>query len=499
MSKKGKNRRRELKKRVKPAKYATRSKPEEYGQEDSNFKLDKDLEINKRILILCEGETEEAYFSGLKNNVLLRDKLSAVHIEIVSPSSKRNPNTHSTLRDNSLKGLVWEAMKRKRKAQREKNPFDEIWIVIDNDERNSYIISNKTKLHASKILNENQLEQFSNYLDSFFLSERHYDEFLKNTLGISNEEAKAIVAVTDKNTSFEDYENPKPKTQFCSGGKFVYGQKKKKNDIDEKDFDINWKDWLKKAYSCRSFELWLILHFEACKNAFIVAKEEEITEENPKNPDNVIHHLWNFAPDFCKGFNKPRLGKIDAYNILKPQPYNQKYETEIEAKAVIDRVNSAIINSFWLRQEMQPELDLQGGKYFEVNPFTDVNYLLSSLLEREVHYGHLGEVIVFDGIQINCQIDLQSSELRVTLVNSSSNRILINNTNVGSFLKLLSVDNNNNHSDVMPSSVSDTVNIPPNDGTPNSFVVQFPSISSEKKHYLIVQNSDRNTFLCIPI
>lgn len=499
MSKKGKNRRRESKKKVKPAKYATRSKPEEYSQEDSIFKQDKNLEINKRILILCEGETEEAYFSGLKNNVLLRDKFRAVLIEIVSPSSKRNPNTQSTLRDNSLKGLVWEAMKRKRKAQREKNPFDEIWIVIDNDERNSFIISNKTKLHASKTLNENQLEQFSNYIDSFFLSERHYDEFLKNTLGLSNKVAKAIIAVTDKNTSFEDYENQEPKTQFYSREKFVYGQKKKENDIDEKDFDINWKDWLKKAYSCRSFELWLILHFEACKKAFIVAKEEEITEENPMNADNVIHHLWNFAPDFCKGFDKPRLGKINAYNILKPQPYNPKYETEIEAKAVIDKVNSAIINSFWLRQEMQPELDLQGGKYYEINPFTNVNYLLSSLLEREIHYGQLGETIVFDGIQINCQIDLQSRELSLTIVNSSSNRILINNTNMGGFFKLLSVEDDHNHSFIMPTFISDTVNIPPNDDTPNGFAVQFPSISIGIKHYLIIQNSDRNKFLCIPI
>lgn len=308
-----------------------------------------------------------------------------------------------------------------------------------------------------------------------------------------------MIAITDKNTFFEDYENPDPKTQFYSENKFIYGQQKKNSNIDENDFDIKWKDWLKKAYSCRSFELWLILHFEACKNAFIISKEEEITEENPMNPGNIIHHLWNFAPNFCKGFDKPRFGKINAYNILKPQPYNPKYETEIEAKAVIDKVNTAIINSFWLRQEMQSELELQEGKYYEINPFTDVNYLLSSLLEQEVCYGDLGETIVFDGIQINCQIDHQSRELQITLINSSSKRILINNTNVGSFFKLLSVDNENNHSDIMPSSISDTVNIPPNDDTPHDFVVQFPGIFLEIKQYLVVQNNDRNMFLCIPI
>jgi len=78
MSRKGKNRRREPKKKVKPAKYATRSKPEEYGQEDSFFKQDKDLEINKHILILCEGETEEAYFKRACKTVLEKNLIDSI-------------------------------------------------------------------------------------------------------------------------------------------------------------------------------------------------------------------------------------------------------------------------------------------------------------------------------------------------------------------------------------------------------------------------------------
>lgn len=66
-------------------------------------------------LILCEGETEWIYFKGIKSNLSLRRNLSAVTVDIFKPpaGSKKEPN-ENTLRDNSLKGLIWEAMQRKK-------------------------------------------------------------------------------------------------------------------------------------------------------------------------------------------------------------------------------------------------------------------------------------------------------------------------------------------------------------------------------------------------
>jgi hypothetical protein len=91
--------------------------------------------IRKRFLILCEGETEQAYFEGIKNNLLFKELLSGVQVQVVAPTHKAEQfDKERHLQDNSLQGLIWEAMQRKRMAQHKKNPYDEIWIVVDDDD-----------------------------------------------------------------------------------------------------------------------------------------------------------------------------------------------------------------------------------------------------------------------------------------------------------------------------------------------------------------------------
>lgn len=80
------------------------------------------MQIKKRILILCEGEkTEVFYFKGFKRDEYFRRKFSAVSIEVYHPA------------DHSPLGLVKEAIQQKNTAVREKNPFDQIWVVFDKD------------------------------------------------------------------------------------------------------------------------------------------------------------------------------------------------------------------------------------------------------------------------------------------------------------------------------------------------------------------------------
>ncbi len=497
MTKRNKNKRKEPKRTLRPPNAVPVQ--QEYELEVDRFisKKEKENTINKRYLILCEGETEEAYFSGLKNNILLRDKFQAVEIEIVSPSHKVNPDPQTTLRDNSLKGLVWEAMKRKKQAKRERNPFDEIWIIIDNDERNSYVISKTTLQKTKNSLSTLQLSTLSNYLDSFFLSDRHYIEFLKNQIGLNQQKTSTITSLSTKNRLFEDYLNPNPKHQFFKGEDFTYGQGKKIAPL-KSDFDNTWKTWLKKAYSCRTFEHWLILHFEACKIPFTISKEFAITKKAPFNPNNSIHHLWKFVNNYNKGFATKKGNKIDAYNILKPQPYNQKYETEKEAQAVIDKINTAILNSLWLRNEMATELAIQGGRYYEVNPYTDVDYLLCSLLEKEVSFGTLNHSIPFDDLQITCSFDNTTNDLQITIINQSADqRLLINNTNVCHFFKIMTIDKDHLHKYIDSTSISNTVNILPQNQS--SFSVSFSSIPQEEKSYLLFQSRNPNKHLYFPI
>ena len=80
------------------------------------------IPVSKRILILTEDEkSSKNYFESFKKDEKLRRDLPSVSVEVI------HPDDHSPL------GLVNDAKARKRRAIRERNKYDEIWIVLDRD------------------------------------------------------------------------------------------------------------------------------------------------------------------------------------------------------------------------------------------------------------------------------------------------------------------------------------------------------------------------------
>jgi hypothetical protein len=75
---------------------------------------------NKRILILCEGVTEQLYATSLRFD-LPRSQQRSISVDIVK-GGEQNP-LH----------LFKEAMAKRKKAQKEKNPYDSIWLFFDHD------------------------------------------------------------------------------------------------------------------------------------------------------------------------------------------------------------------------------------------------------------------------------------------------------------------------------------------------------------------------------
>ena len=75
---------------------------------------------NKRILILCEGVTEYLYAKSLQSE-LPRNLQRSISIEI-DYNSRNDP-----------KSLAEEARKRKRKARKERNSYDTVWLFFDHD------------------------------------------------------------------------------------------------------------------------------------------------------------------------------------------------------------------------------------------------------------------------------------------------------------------------------------------------------------------------------
>ncbi len=79
------------------------------------------VKFNKRGLILCEGETEENYFNGLISQEKYRRKFSSIDVEIFKP------------KDHSPIGLIKHAKGLIKRAKRERNEYDFVWVVFDRD------------------------------------------------------------------------------------------------------------------------------------------------------------------------------------------------------------------------------------------------------------------------------------------------------------------------------------------------------------------------------
>lgn len=92
----------------------------------------------KRILILCEGVTEEVYGKALRSKYVPRDLQRVVTIEI---------NRH---KKNDPLNLVAEAKKRVSQAKRERMPFSHVWLFFDHD----------NSPHLSHVMNEINRNEF---------------------------------------------------------------------------------------------------------------------------------------------------------------------------------------------------------------------------------------------------------------------------------------------------------------------------------------------------
>ena len=83
-------------------------------------RLRRSRQLNLKILILCEGETERNYLLEIKNK-LPREKQRGIKIDV------------ERFKKNDPLNLVNEAIRRKQKARYESAPHDYIWVVFDND------------------------------------------------------------------------------------------------------------------------------------------------------------------------------------------------------------------------------------------------------------------------------------------------------------------------------------------------------------------------------
>ncbi len=338
---------------------------------NSNISIDNDYD--KRILIVCEGQTEYSYFEGLCEFYDIRN---SNNFEIVIlPEPKKHKGDEDFYKGSSIKGLIYEAMKK----NHIKGKYDETWIVTDNDECNSYKLNNESLQRIKEFVPEIVFQRLSDFQlfemnvrdydiekneknrIRYFLNRLEYESFLKEHILLTQNDLSfldIIIDQTTKNNDFELFFDSNSDNYFHdTNGNLIIDENLK---YEKKYFDKNWKNY-KVAYTSIAFEHWILLHFEKNNNSFYNSRE-------------IIKYF-----DYKNYFNtvfKENIGFEKGYHLYKLLKENNEV-----VKSFFELSYNAIFNNLILNNEIQSQKTLN-TKFFEVNPYSDVYKLTAFLLNK---------------------------------------------------------------------------------------------------------------------
>lgn len=326
---------------------------------------DEFIPLHKRILIVGEGPTEYCYFEGLCSEFDVKSNYTVV----IAPDK----NTVDQHKGSSVKGLLYEALKMQ---QDEKIPFDEVWIVTDNDEENAYKLDDHNLLRLKTIVPEEVFKKMKPYQKyemnvrddedknriRYFLSTLEYENFLKDHILEKDNYhlIDQIISNTNKKDNFTKlYDGYTGDFFFDAHGKFVTTNSHDQIAFEEKYFSDKWLKDIKVAYSCIAFEYWILLHFEENVKPFYNSKE-------------LIKYMDDksyFAGNYEKGKKRYEKGWFLYENLRNP-----------EIKKFFTKVHQAIRNNIYLNSTVIPP----DRKFYEINPYSDVHKLTSILLSKTI-------------------------------------------------------------------------------------------------------------------
>lgn len=369
----------------------TRKPNNQHIQEDANGKELSEYGLGKNILLLVEGETEEVYFEGIKNNSWLRNNLAGIDIEKVGNLGKA---------------------KERVKEEYKNSKYGKIWVISDNDKRNAFVLEEKDMLFLETIPDESHLPKhileklkraYQSEINRYFLSIYDYFQWLKTVIT-----ADEIVEYWDVLQHYTPHKN------------------RELADFDE-NYQVQYKEKVSLAYSCIAFEFWLILHFEVNMTPFLWV------EHDKGGHINAFDHLKTLVPHYVKGkAEKKTVASCSAYEILL-EDYTKNIQTRDDEWNVIIRLVKAYQNTVWLQKEMKPVLKRQSGKWYEVNPYVlGTNDLIADLLNLK----KIETPIDYFGLQLKFAFDAGNKQVSLWVENKEDDTIIINQTHHASFFKI---------------------------------------------------------------
>ncbi len=142
------------------------------------------------------------------------------------------------------------------------------------------------------------------------------------------------------------------------------------------------RDKIHLVFSSISFETWILLHFERCSNDY--SKSQDIIEQ--KLVGGPIH-LSTYE----------KRGAFDLFPLIK------------------DYTNQALINAAWLRHVQR--IPINENPFYEINPYTDVDFLVKRLFEIPNNYFFIGKGHSIKLNSINISLLNEEDQLSIIIVN----------------------------------------------------------------------------------
>lgn len=372
--------------------------------------------FRRTLLIVCEGsETEPDYFNYLKNIALDKEIWSSISIYPIPEQEE---------------GVTYQPNKRKKRKFNSSTEEDNRFKAYLED------IYETTEAHQ---LYEHNKSQPSRYVKE--AQERMKEEGFNEAWAVFDQDLGV-----DKDSQ----------------------QLKKAFNLQNTPVNILGHNcYAQIAFSSRSFEYWVILHFLR----IILAYDETECKETINGHDEFFDcgkkdstHLKNCNGRICL------IGYIRAYLY----PHFEKKLTLQDLRFFFPKTNFAIENASWLRFQMRKQFPK--SPIYELNPYTNVDELVKSILGIKMNYiwADFGEIIARFG---------EFRHIRVIFLTEqhilfSAKQITINPQSIYCFLK----DENGEEEKLSIMETFEEARVK------NSFTIILPSIAKNKNLHIKTDN-----------
>jgi hypothetical protein len=172
---------------------------------------------------------------------------------------------------------------------------------------------------------------------------------------------------------------------------------------------------VKIAFSSRSFEEWVLMHFEKNNNAFLASECKLPTDrKKPLNCGTTL--IPNCQPHNCLS------GRIRRQNFIPN--YSKKRDFDL-FNHIKDLTEIAIVNTAWLRSINNLSLNFPQPPLHNQNPYADTDQIILDLHNRldKIEWGNSNTIITLDGWSI-C-VNRTISSITITVSHNKHQPIII--------------------------------------------------------------------------